>query len=229
MYDPVTISITSDSAELETKIQEFIDAFNDLVDRIDFHTRYDQETEARGALLGDSAALTARSQLFAIVNGPAESVSGSFRFLAEVGVTVGDGGRLELDADRLREAIAEDAEGVRNLFIARDVDSAGGTTTLPSGIIVRDPTAKETFSSLGVVAQLEEFAKSYINSVDGVLTLRNRTLDTQIELQEQRIAVFNARLETRRQILHQQFVAMERAIGQLQSQQASLGSIARIG
>ncbi|MFG0284065.1 MAG: flagellar filament capping protein FliD [Phycisphaerales bacterium JB039] len=227
--DPVTISITSDSAELETKIQEFIDAFNDLVDRIDFHTRYDQETEARGALLGDSAALTARSQLFAIANAPADSVSGSFRFLAEVGVTIGSGGKLELDAEQLRKAIAEDAEGVKNLFVAREIDSVGGTTTLPSGIVVRDPEAKETFSSLGVVAQLEEFAKSYINSIDGVLTVRNRTLDTQIELQEQRIQAFNVRLETRRLILQRQFVALERAIGQLQSQQASLGSIARVG
>lgn len=224
--DPVTLSISSDSTELETGIQGFIDAFNQLVDRVDFHTRYNQETEERGVLLGDSAALSARAQLFAIINSPGQNVTGTFSHLAEVGVTVGSGGELELDAERLRSAIAEDPEGVKDLFVAREVDSAaGGKQVLPGGVTVHDPLAKETFSSLGVVARLEEFAKGYINSVDGVLTLRNRALDSQINLQEERIEAFNVRMESRRLILQRQFIAMERAIGQLQSQQSSLGSI----
>jgi flagellar hook-associated protein 2 len=228
--NPVTLSISSDSGELEGKITEFIDAFNQVVDRIDFQTRYDTETKARGPLLGDSAALGARAQLFAIVNSPAENVSGSFSYLAEVGVTVGDGGKLSLDAERMRAAIAEDPQGVKDLFISRVVDSAGGQTVLPGGpggITVRDPDAKETFSSLGVVARLEEFAKGYINSVDGLLTLRNRTLDTQIDLQRKRIEAFDVRLESRRLILQRQFTAMERAIAQFQGQQSSLSSITR--
>jgi flagellar capping protein FliD len=145
-----------------------------------------------------------------------------------VGVTLGDGARLELDAEQLRNAIAEDPEGVKDLFISRVIDQAGGTQTLPGGVIVSDPDTKETFSSLGVVSRLEEFAKGYINSVDGLLTLRNRALDSQIDLQRKRIESFNIRLESRRVILQRQFIAMERAIGQLQTQQASLGSISRI-
>lgn len=225
--DPVTLSISSDGAELETKIGEFIDAFNKVVERIDFQTRFDDETNARGPLLGDGAALGARRQLFSIINSPAENVSGAFDHLAEVGVTIGDGGKLTLDADRLRAAIAEDPEGVKDLFVARVVDSAGGTTALPGGITIRDPDAKQTFSSLGVVARLEEFAGSYINSVDGLLTQRGRTLDTQIDLQRQRIEAFDVRLESRRGILQRQFVAMERAIAQMQGQQSALSSISR--
>ena len=72
---------------------------------------------------------------------------------------------------------------------------------------------------------MENVSDSFINSVNGTLTRQSKTLGEQIELQISRIADFDARLENKRTILQQKFLAMEQAIGQLQQQSQSLGSI----
>jgi len=41
--ESVQISITEDTESIETKIQEFVDAFNAAIEQIDFQTRFDQE------------------------------------------------------------------------------------------------------------------------------------------------------------------------------------------
>ena len=89
--------------------------------------------------------------------------------------------------------------------------------------------SRDEFESLGVVGQLEEMARRYIDSVDGVLTLRKNALDTQIGSVNDRIEDMDVRLEQRREALSRQFIAMERAIASLQTQQSALQSISLIG
>jgi flagellar hook-associated protein 2 len=223
--DPVTINIAGDRTELETKIDEFVAAFNETLDRIDFQSRYDQETEARGPLLGDSTLLGLKSAMVNTILGGPDNVSGRFGNLSQVGITIGEGGRLELDKDRLRQALDEDPQAVEDLLIAREIDSAGGTRSFGEGITVTDPTARETFSSLGVFAKVEELARTYIDSVDGVLTARNRALDNQIQLQEDRIAFFDQQLADKRSRLEREFAALEGIISNFQAQQAALSSL----
>ena len=94
---------------------------------------------------------------------------------------------------------------------------------------VTNPDAATEFSELGIVVKLEEFANRYISSIDGVLTTKRDALDRQISLQQDRIEAINAKLENRRTVLERQFLAMEKAIGDLQSMNASLASIGLAG
>ncbi len=221
----VTINVASDRTELETKIEEFVKGFNETLDRIDFQSRYDEETEARGPLLGDSTLIGLKNALVqTILSGP-QNVSGRFSNLSQVGLTIGDGGRLELDKDKLKEAIEQDPQAVEDLLIAREIDQSGGKTVLESGIEVTDPSARETFSSLGVFARIEELSKTYIDSVDGVLTARGRALDNQVRLQEDRIAFFDIKLADKRTRLEREFASLETIISNFQAQQAALASL----
>ena len=58
--NPVTITISRDQDAIEGGINDFIDAFNDLVGRIDTPTDYNPDTQKKGTLLGDSTALQIR-------------------------------------------------------------------------------------------------------------------------------------------------------------------------
>jgi flagellar hook-associated protein 2 len=225
---PVNITITRDTAAIETAVGDFVKAFNDLVDRIDTHTRYVPDTNTRGPLLGDSTAITLRGALFNTVQSDGIGLSGTFEELADVGVAIGSGGELRLDRDRLRAALEEDAQAVADLFAAR-VLKPKEPIQVSSGITATDPDAKDEFLTLGVAGMLEELGKSYTASVDGILSGRNRTLTDQIQAQNRRITAFDERLEVRRQVLQRQFLAMERAIGQLQSQQGALSQISMVG
>ncbi|MFI4916759.1 MAG: flagellar filament capping protein FliD [Phycisphaerales bacterium JB060] len=221
----VTINVASDRSELETKIDEFVAGFNETLDRIDFQSRFDQETEARGPLLGDSTLLGLKNALVSTILGGPLNVSGRYSNLSQVGITIGEGGRLELDKEVLQEAIEQDPQAVEDLLIAREIDQAGGTTVLEGGIKVTDPSARETFSSLGVFARIEELSRTYIDSVDGVLTARGRALDNQVQLQEDRIAFFDLKLADKRTRLEREFASLETIISNFQAQQAALSSL----
>lgn len=223
--EAVTINVASDRGELETKIEEFVTAFNETLDRIDFQSRFDEETEARGPLLGDSTLLGLKNAMVRTILGGPLNVSGRFSNLSQVGLTLGDGARLELDKDKLREAIEQDPQAVEDLLIAREIDQSGGVTVLEGGIEVTNPLARETFSSLGIFARIEELSKTYIDSVDGVLTARGRALDNQVELQEDRIAFFDLKLADKRTRLEREFASLETIISNFQAQQAALASL----
>lgn len=225
---PVTLTISSDTEGIKTAVGTFLTTFNTLIDRVNTQTRYDTGTKRGGPLLGDSTALELKSALFRTVQGQGLNTGSRYNRLADVGISVGTGGKLELNEDRFREALAEDPAGVEALFISRtSVDNT--RREVAPGIFVRDSSAAQTFSSLGVVGQIEELATRYIDSVSGVLTGRNKSLGELVTQQNSRIASMTERLDRRRATLEKQFVSMEQTIAKLQSQQSALGSIQRIG
>jgi len=222
---PIELTITSDSEAIELAVQEFVTAFNEVVGRIDEQTSYDSETKQRGILLGDSTVIGLRQQLFNTVLSQAEGFTGTYSRLIEVGIEIGDGGTIEFNAERFREAMSEDAESVAALFETRTLVDNSAPVEISPGVFVTGGNKSDEFSALGVVGRIEQLAKSYVDSIDGVLTLRKNSLDAQIKAQEKRIADFDVRLEQKREILARQFLAMEKAIGRMSSQQQALGSM----
>ncbi|MEM7622400.1 MAG: flagellar filament capping protein FliD, partial [Planctomycetota bacterium] len=223
------LNVARDNAALETEVSEFIDAYNNLLDRIAQQTRFVEDTGERGALLGDGTVISLQTELNNAVNAPNRGFSGSFDRLAQVGVRVGSGNRLELDASRFREALAQDPESVEALFTTR-IPNATDDTILagPDGTPIatsRNPTGLPTYGELGVIGIIEQIGVRYTDSIEGVLTRRNETLGSQIDLQNDRIDQLNVNLENQRFKLEQEFIAMEQALAQLQNQQSALSSI----
>ncbi len=223
--DPVNLTISTNTSKIESEIQAFVDAFNSLMDRIDFQTRFVTETEERGPLLGDSTALTLKQAMLNAVQGEALDVPGRFTRLLDVGITVGEGGKLELDSDRLRAALEEDFDSVAALFETRELVPKDEFIEVAPGVLVKNTSTDDEFSALGIPGIIEELVKDYTDSIDGILTVRREGIDTQIQLQEDRIEAFDLRLEAKRQRLEAQFLAMEQTIAQLQSQQSALAGL----
>lgn len=219
--DPIEISVSTNTTEIETKISEFVDSFNSVIEAIDFRTRYNDETEERGILLGDGTLLNLRGGMYAALRKTNEGFTDAFNSLVEVGITVGSGGTIEFDKEKFREAYAEDPDAVENLFSHQVIESNddGDPNTID----------EQSFSSLSVLGQLEEFADSYVSSIGGVLQNRSDALDSQIELQQDRIESIQKSLDNKRVILQRQFLAMEQAIGAFQTQGSSLSQLAALG
>lgn len=229
--NPVTITISRDSAAVEAAVGDFISAFNDVVSRIDTLTKYDPETQRKGTLLGDSTVVQLRQQLFNTLQRRAIGVSGEFQFFAQIGVKIGQGGQLSLDADALRAALAQDPLAVAELFAAKVQDTSTSSSTIPGipgASVVGATNSTPVFTSLGIAEQLAQLADVYLNSTNGVLKRRGDTFNDQIKLQNDRIARFDVQLQSKREILRRQFQAMEAAIGKLQSQQGSIGQLSQL-
>lgn len=226
--DAVSISVTTNTEEIETKIQEMVDAFNTVIERIDFQGRYNDETRERGPLLGDGTIIALRGRLFSAVRSSNDGFTGAFDRLSQVGVVAGSGGELSFDAQKFREAYARDPAAVEALFTRRDIRDPD-TGPDDNGVTIVDPDRPIEFDALGVVGQLEQLADSYVSSIGGILQNRNSALDNQIQLQQGRIDSIQRTLDSKREILQRQFLAMEQAIASFQTQGSALSQISLIG
>ena len=226
--NPVELTVSRDTGGIEKAIDDFIAAYNAVIDRIKTQTKFDQETNVRGPLLGDSTVANLLASMQRTILGEAKGVTGRYTRLTEVGVRVGEGGTLSIDRNRLREAMETDFAAVQDVFAAREIAAREEFVEVEPGVWVKNTSTKDEFSKLGVLFRIEELAKEYVDSVDGVLRQRDRTLATQIELQGKRIEAFDVRLEQRRKQLEAQFLAMERALAALQSQQSALAGLSSL-
>jgi flagellar hook-associated protein 2 len=165
--------------------------------------------------------LNLRNSLFGTLRRANQGFDGDFNTLTEVGIKVGSGGKLEFDSEKFRDAYADNPEAVEAIFTQRTLDDNddGDPNTID----------EPSFSELSVLGQLEEFAESYVTSIGGVLQNRRDALDSQIQLQEDRIESIQESLNRKRETLSRQFLAMEQAIGSFQSQGSALSQIASLG
>src|SRR5690606_21538882 len=127
---PVELVVARDTGAIETAITAMIDNFNKVIDALNKYDKYDQETKARGALLGDSAVAQIRAGLYAAVQGTPLNVEGEFQRLSVVGVKIGDGAKLEFDAQKFREAFDANPQAVEDLFAAFALEPRQDTVLL---------------------------------------------------------------------------------------------------
>jgi len=139
------------------------------------------------------------------------TTAGRFRVLADVGLKLVDGGKMEFDEDKFRQAYAADPDSVQKLFS----DSTSVTEGNPP---------KQTIKGLGIGWMMESSFTRLIDPVDGVITRESKTLDQKTQGFQDRIDSLDKVLEQKRTRLERQVANLESVLAQLQSQQSALGS-----
>ncbi|MFG0258385.1 MAG: flagellar filament capping protein FliD [Phycisphaerales bacterium JB043] len=229
---PVEVSVTQDTGKIEETITEFVDAYNTVIDKINASTLFDVETEQRGALFGDITVQNIRSTMQRTAQTSPLNAPGQFEYLFQVGIRIGDGGKLQFDRDDFRDAYSQDPEAVENLLAAFEQERTNGEVLDENGVPLEGVTSGAgsiVDTSLGVMELFEQMADSFTDSISGLLTNRRNTLDTQISAQEDRIEAINAQLEVKRGKLEREFLAMEEIIASLQTQSQALNSLSLLG
>lgn len=224
--DPVQLVVSRNESAIESAVQDMVDAFNNVIDTMDKYSTYDQDTNQRGPLLGDSTASNLRTRMLGLTQSNPIGVDGQFQYLFQVGVKIGSGSKLEFDSQRFRDAMATSFDNVKNLFSASKLAPSDPIELAP-GITVANTEQK--YDQLGLAGQFKQFVDAMVNSVDGILTQRGKTLDTKIQLQQDQIDRIDQQLANKRTNLEKQFTAMEQALASLQSQQQALQSLQSIG
>ena len=233
-----TITVQSNPDEVFNKIKAFVDAYNELVDKINAklnEPRYRDyppltkeerealsekevelwEEKAKSGLLRNDALL--REVLYSLrqaFNDPVEGIpQGQLRHLSEIGITTTpnwrDGGKLMIDETKLRKAIEERPEEVMALFTQAPTE-AGKTGQMGIG--------RRVYEVLGT-AMSKITDKAGISGVtlgdQSVLGKQIKELDNQLSRWEDKLAKIEERY-------WRQFTAMEKAIQQMNEQSAML-------
>lgn len=221
--DPVTVTVTRDTASILTAVNQFVTTFNDVIGRLNQYDFYDVETEKKGVLLGNSTTSNVRQGLHRAVQGRATGVSSQYQYLFQVGIRIGTDGELTFDLTKFEEAYAGDPEGVTNLFAAFEASTATEEEIAPGVTVLR---TEQTVTTRGFGDIFDSLMEDFTNSIDGMVTLAGNSFRDQIEFANKRIGEFDTRLESKRRRLESQFAAMEAALARLQGQSNSLISLA---
>lgn len=197
---PVTVQVSKNDETLLTTFRSLASDFNSAISRMQELSDYNPETERAGVLLGESLPQIIESRLFRLFTGRIPGATGALTRYSQLGLRVASGGKLELDEQKLKDAIAADPEGVRRLF---------------------------TDANSGVALKLKKELENIVGA-DGLLKREGDSLEDRKQLFSDRIERINTLLSRKRERLMRQFQAMESSLAQLQSQQTSLNSLATL-
>lgn len=226
-----TLTVVNDVDKAMENITNFVNKYNELVETLN-GTQNEQvyrdhpplteaqmeemsekqielwEEKARSGLLKGEAlipsALTSmRSTWYSSVEN-----DGAFQLLTEMGLSTTkdylDGGKLEIDEDKLRTALEDDSESVQNLLLnSQEGDGRGLLNRLEDSL--------ET-----TISRVEERAGK------GSFTSEMYTMGRQLKDMDKRINAFEDRMEQVESRYWKQFTAMEQAISMMNNQSAML-------
>ncbi|MFN9706091.1 MAG: flagellar filament capping protein FliD, partial [Planctomycetota bacterium] len=194
----VAITVSNDSTATTKKVQDFVDAYNKVVDFLADQNQLDADGKAKGPLFGDSTLRALRAGLRTIAGSAVPGTgNASFQLLSQLGVKADTAGKLTLTGTALAEALATDEAAVAAVF-----------TSSANGIAGR------------VVAQIDV----YTDSVDGLIKNRTEAFDRQSKDATTRITQAERRLTSFEKQLEQKYANLEQLMGRLQSQGSSLGA-----
>lgn len=227
------ISVNTDVDQAVDKITAFIDKYNEAIDKMNgsqFEEKFrdfpplteeqreemteDQikrwEEKAKSGLLRGEA--TIRDGMYTLRQSMQQTVStdGAYNHLSQLGITTTknwlDGGRLEIDEEKLRTALRDNPDDVYKLFSNDEKGEA-------RGLINRFDDALDATR-----AKIEKKAGKATHTLD------NYSIGKEIKNLNERISIFEARMEKVEQRYWNQFTAMERAISSLEQQSSQLFS-----
>lgn len=220
--DVVNVNIARDNEGILGAVNLFVTSFNEVVSRMNDYDSYDGENEVRGPLLGDSTVSRIRLDMYRTLQQPALGVDTQYRYLADVGIRVGKDGQIEFNEQKFKDAYEEDPQAVDNLFSAFESEGSSTETIAPGVTIDR---VNISYSKLGFGDLFDQLVDKLTNSVDGTVTYADKRFQSLIDSANDRIERIDERLLAKQERLQREFIAMETALAQLQSQQGSLGLI----
>jgi len=203
---PVTLSVTPDPSGVVAQLQNFVTDFNSLVGTINSDTQYNTSTNQGGILLGDGTTEQIQENIYNMITSVVNGV-GQYKDLADIGITVNttsdpsSGTTLDFDANTFESAFATDPTAVQNLFSEATVGL--GNVIAKSMSTLTDP-------------------------VNGVVTLQDNTLSTEVQQYQDQINELNAIIADKKTQLENEFNNMEETLATLQSQGSLLTTLSAL-
>ncbi|MBE8167477.1 MAG: flagellar filament capping protein FliD [Shewanella sp.] len=187
------ITIAPNTGAAKKQVESFVKAYNELMTTLDNLSGYDADTQSAGALQGDSLVRSIESQLRNTLSANFSTDDGEMR-MSELGISSDRYGKLEIDKDRLDDALENNLDDMADFFTAEET---GFAATLTTKIQVYTETG-------------------------GLLDSRDESLDRQVDrIDDSRVAL-DRKMDSLHARLTQQYNAMDLLVGSLSQQSADI-------
>jgi len=121
-----------DTTELKQNIQAFVADFNSASDLINEQFVVNDATGSTGPLAGDSTIRNLQARLRNLISSRIEGLDEGFNSLVLIGISFTRDARLSIDDERLNEALSENLDKVRALFVAQGNTVGAGVEFIAS-------------------------------------------------------------------------------------------------
>lgn len=111
-----TLTFSRDDSAVQSKVKDFVSAYNGIVDFIAANSKFDKDTFEAGPLLGDSMANQIENAVSALVFDNVAGLTGDYKNLAALGFDFDSSGKLSYDEAKLSTALTADPTAVSKLF-----------------------------------------------------------------------------------------------------------------
>lgn len=199
-----TIKVDEDVEAIRFKVVELVESINSVLDFIKVQNTMDETTDTSRTLGGDIILQTLESRLRATIFRDIETQFGAKK-LSDIGITFQREGLLGFDEGKFNAVISE------NYQIASQILTGYFT---------------ETGKTKGFIDHLTEMTDMSLRVPDGLLQSRRRSLGTNIDQMDRRIAQRERILGQKEQNLKDRFSRLEGTISRIQSQGAGLSGLA---
>ncbi len=194
---PVTVTVEISHKSLLTNVKLLVDKYNETIKNLREFTKFDAQTNTTGILFGTTEAVRIDLALSRFVSGEIRG-AGTLRSLAQIGISLNDDGTLEYDETKLKELLATNPQAVEAFL---------------------------TTEEFGVAARLNALIEKLAGIGNSLLINRNQAIQRQIELNNDRIAALNKRLERQQQALLTQFFRLENIVARMQNTLNALANL----
>ena len=216
---PLSFTVDLDPAGIRENIQEFVDAYNAVIDFVGQQSSFSIDAGPGGPLFGDSALTTVgsllRRTLFSTDPATVAADTEGYSTLGLIGIDVGSDGKLTIDQDQLDEKLNGNLDAFSDFFRAADDELT--TDVDESGLFVRLEAA------IGGLVDRSSAPDGTV--LDGLFGSRKKSIGDQIRGFDDEIERLEFRLEKLEETLVAKFASLERLMAGMQTQQAYLASI----
>ncbi len=149
----LTLTVGRDYEAVKKKIEEWVTAYNSVIDAINAQMAYDSANQKPGGpLFGDGTLRTIKSSLTGIVLNQISGVSGDFSTLGLIGIRLGKDSKLTIDDQKLQGYLETNFDDVKRLFAADGLSSNGHLSYLHHTIDTQPGTYNVQITGVNPVA-----------------------------------------------------------------------------
>lgn len=189
---PEQMTLTRDTSAIKSSVKDFVEKYNALLKLTSEASKYVPNKTAglsdsdvatqnaqNGALMGDSTLRGMVGDFRSAVNGVYGDPSADYGSLADIGVKIDPAtGQMTLNESKLDEAIADNPDGIADMFIGRG-EKEGLATSLSATITeyLGDPDTKTD----GIIKTSTEGLDAQIKLMDTQIEKTQKLIDNQVE------------------------------------------------
>jgi flagellar hook-associated protein 2 len=201
---PIQLTVSNDTADFESKLKTFVDAYNKARDTMKSLSSYDAANKTAAVLNGEGSVSSAMSGLRDLLSRVPDGLdkNDSSSFLANLGVETSSAGVLSVNTDKLQSAMKTDFASV-----TKSIAAYGSAF---------DKLATQMNGSDGLIT----------NRLDGLNSTTSR-LNDGISTQERRLEIVQARYEKQYTDLETLLSSLTARSDYLTRQLASLGNMSK--